>query len=142
LDADGVIEIPLDTADYEPGTYELTASYSGDDRYPSASDTFTLTVEKVASDVAADVKPEGKIKPGKKVKVLATVTSPDGFPVSGVVTFTSGGVTEEVELDKHGRADARFSWATAGDHTVTVTYGGNDLLGESTTEVTVHVVKK
>jgi hypothetical protein len=73
---------------------------------------------------------------GEEITLTAAVSAASGTdkPVTGVVTFaTDGGAIGRAGLDSTGVA-AMSTTVTAGDHSITATYGGDDNFASSTSE--------
>jgi len=106
LNASGQASIPLDKL-LPAGTYNLTATYSGDSVYDTATTPFTATVKKADSGVTGTAKP-GKVKKGKSFKAKVTVTG-DGFVPTGDVIITyKGKKIGEGTLDSKGRVKIKL----------------------------------
>jgi large repetitive protein len=115
-----------------PGSYTVTATYSGDGTYAGSTTTFPLVVEKDPSFVSVGAFP-AVVAYGSTVTIHATV-----FPGSatGTVTFTSGSATWCAAAPI---ANAAASCVTPTDlapgrYAVTATYSGDaDTSGSSDT---------
>ncbi|HEY1963426.1 MAG TPA: Ig-like domain repeat protein, partial [Acidobacteriaceae bacterium] len=108
------------TAMLAPGTYSLTAHYSGDATYaPSVSNTFILKVPTVA--VTSSANPSYT---GEDVTLTATITD---LPVgqSGSVVFSDGTTVLGTAPVNTGVASFKTNFSTAGSHTITATYSGD-----------------
>jgi len=130
VDSYGVIFSP-------PGTYSLTASYSGDSNYfGSMSGAVTQTINKVPSTVTLATTPNPSTA-GKAVTLTATVSGPQASP-TGFVSFSDNGgppFLAGIALS-NGTASARWSELTVGAHSLAASYGGDSFyLGSVSTGV-------
>jgi Zn-dependent metalloprotease len=90
LDGSGQASIALDKL-LPAGTYDLTATYSGDTAYDTATTSFTGTVQKASASMTAKAIP-GKVKKGNSFKAKVKVTG-DGFVPTGNVIIKFKGRT-------------------------------------------------
>ena len=100
------------------GDYNISASYLGDDKYLSSSNSTKFTISKLASSVAVDV---GDIVVGEDAVIGVSV--PD--IVSGVVNVTVNGRSYNVAI-VDGKGVLIISNLAAGNYNVNVKYGGDD----------------
>ncbi len=110
----------LTAAMLTPGTYSLTAHYSGDATYASSvSDPFILTVTTVA--VTSSANPSYT---GEDVTLTATMTD---LPLgqSGSVVFSDGTTVLGTAPVNTGVASFKKNFLTAGSHTITAAYSGD-----------------
>jgi hypothetical protein len=110
----------LTAAMLTPGTYSLTAHYSGDATYASSvSDPFILTVTTVA--VTSSANPSYT---GEDVTLTATMTD---LPLgqSGSVVFSDGTTVLGTAPVNTGVASFKKNFSTAGSHTITAAYSGD-----------------
>lgn len=138
----GIAKVTLPAKSLTPGTKTLKATYSGDGRYLSVTDTFTATIAKAASTTNAKVSPTSvKVKKGQAT-VSVTVTGPSGVPVTGSVKIAVAGQATKTVVLKNGKATLKLAkFSTTGLKKITVSYVGSDLLKPSTDTVTLKVVK-
>jgi hypothetical protein len=107
LNGSGQASIPLDKL-LPAGTHNLTATYSGDSVYDTASTSFTATVQKATGTMTAKAKP-GKVKKGHTFKTKVEVTLPNGLVPSGTVIIThKGKKIGEGTLDANGRVTIKL----------------------------------
>ena len=127
VDGKAVVDIP---SDLEPGNHTVDVTYSGDDKYAPASDSITVEVPKIV-DYPFDVTEEdGKI----------VVDVPDD--ATGYVTVTIDGKDYAAPI-KDGKAVIDLpSDLEPGNHTVDVTYPGDDKYAPATNSTTVEVPKE
>ncbi len=114
------------------GTHTISAVYSGDPGYVgSSSATVTQTVTKVSSTaLASSANPAIAVR---QVIYTATISpAPDG----GTVAFTDSGNTISgcgaAAITTSGTASCSVSYPTAGTHTVTAAYSGDNRYAAST----------
>ena len=100
------------------GDYNISASYLGDDKYLSSSNSTKFTISKLASSVAVDV---GDIVVGEDAVIGVSV--PD--IVSGVVNVTVNGRSYNVAI-VDGKGVLIISNLAAGDYAVDVNYAGDN----------------
>jgi hypothetical protein len=83
------------TTSLAPGTYSVTAAYSGDSNYDvSVSAAQTLTVTSLpATTTTLTIAPTGALTYGQTETLTATVTQTGGGTPTGTVTFTEGATT-------------------------------------------------
>ena len=110
------VDVKLDAA----GTYELSASYLGSDRYKSseaAKSSINVSAKQPSKvDVSIPEIKAGETKP-------ITVSIPGA---TGDVHVILDGIDNVVPLDKNGKATFTPDKMTAGQHSVAVVYGGDD----------------
>ncbi|GAA1895492.1 hypothetical protein GCM10009716_01830 [Streptomyces sodiiphilus] len=139
LDGTGTATV---TADFQPGTYLVTATYAGDGEYAGAtSNQVTLQVNQAQSNLTLTSSPNPS-SIGQTVTFCATVqASPPGAGTpSGTVTFVvAGGPTLTGTLNANGQVCVTTSFATAGPRTVTATYSGDTCFAGSTGSMTHNV---
>ena len=113
------------------GDYNISASYLGDDKYLSSSNSTKFTISKLASSVAVDV---GDIVVGEDAVV--NVVLPDD--ATGSVTITVNGKDYVVDV-KYGVANIAISDLAKGNYNVSVKYSGDNkyLPSENTTHFDV-----
>ena len=100
------------------GDYNISASYLGDDKYLSSSNSTKFTISKLPSSVAVDV---GDIVVGEDAVIGVSV--PD--IVSGVVNVTVNGRSYNVAI-VDGKGVLIISNLAAGDYAVDVNYAGDN----------------
>ncbi len=111
-----------------PGTYQVTASYSGDSNFgASASASHELTVSRAGSTTALALS-QSKVAYGHEqaVQFGASVTSGASGPLTGTITITEAGTT--LCGFTYPAADSCAIAATklpAGTYQVTASYGRN-----------------
>ena len=100
------------------GDYNISASYLGDDKYLSSSNSTKFTISKLASSVAVDV---DDIVVGEDAVIGVSVPG----IVSGVVNVTVNGRSYNVAI-VDGKGVLIISNLAAGNYNVNVKYGGDD----------------
>jgi hypothetical protein len=104
-----------------PGTYSLTAHYSGDATYAaSVSGAFNLTVASFTPRVAVTSSANPSYI-GENVTLTATISGLFGAP-SGSVVFSDGSTALGTVPVSNGAASYKGSFSTAGSHTITAAY--------------------
>src|SRR5690606_21301691 len=107
------------------GVTTITASYSGDGSYTSASEVLAQTVDQATPSVTIDSSQMPSTF-GQAVTFTASVTGAGGMP-TGTVQFAVDGVDlgGAVALDGSGQATLMTSALEAGTRQVSATYSGN-----------------
>ena len=100
------------------GDYNISASYLGDDKYLSSSNSTKFTISKLASSVAVDV---DDIVVGEDAVIGVSVPG----IVSGVVNVTVNGRSYNVAI-VDGKGVLTISNLAAGDYDVNVNYAGDN----------------
>ena len=100
------------------GDYNISASYLGDDKYLSSSNSTKFTISKLASSVAVDV---DDIVVGEDAVIGVSVPG----IVSGVVNVTVNGRSYNVAI-VDGKGVLIISNLAAGDYDVNVNYAGDN----------------
>jgi hypothetical protein len=116
---------------FMPGSYSMTAQYSGDINLPgSTSPAITLTVKASSSVVVTSS--ANPSPPGQAVTFTATV-SPSA--ATGTVQFLDNGSAIGTVSIMSGAATLSTSTLTSGSHSITASYGGdaNDTSATSAT---------
>jgi hypothetical protein len=112
------------TAKLMPGTYSLTAHYSGDATYAaSVSGTFNLTIGSITPRVAVTSSANPSYT-GEDVTLTATITGLFGGPTASVV-FSDGQTVLGTVQASNGVATYKGSFSSAGNHTITAAYSGD-----------------
>ncbi len=112
------------TALLAPGTYSLTAHYSGDAKYAaSVSNAIDVTTTPVPPTVTV-TSSANPSSTGQSVTFTATIAglAPGG---GGTVTFSNGSTTLGTATVSNGSASYTTSFSSAGDQTITAAYGGD-----------------
>ena len=116
----------FDLTNETPGTYDITATYSGDENYTSAATNGTVTIPKHPTPMSIEV---NATVVGNVTKVIVSV--PEN--VTGNVTVEIDGKTYSVK-PVDGKAVFEIEGLTAGNKTVVASYAGDDsYLANSTT---------
>jgi acetyl esterase/lipase len=138
LAADGTatIAVPLMPA----GVHSVTALYSGDAAYESASVALTQTVAKAPTGISVHsmANPSAVGVPVTMEIQVSPIEHP-AMPVGGNVVVTTGGQTvSEAQLIGNGAA-ASVGALAGGDYTITATYTGDANFQPASTTVIQHV---
>ncbi|WP_435011947.1 Ig-like domain repeat protein (plasmid) [Tundrisphaera lichenicola] len=142
LDGSGVAT--FHPSDLSVGDHSITASYAGDSNFAASNATaVTLTVSRSPS--TATVAPTTAVVFGQSATLSATLTAtaPGSGTPTGSVTFFDG-VTNlgTAPLDGSGTASISASGLSVGDHSITVSYAGDqDYLSSTSTARTLSVAK-
>jgi Bacterial Ig-like domain (group 3)/FG-GAP-like repeat/FG-GAP repeat len=127
------------TVKLAPGTYSLTAHYSGDATYAaSISNTINLTVATFAPKVTVTSSANPSYV-GQSVTFTATIAGlvPGA---GGTVTFSNGSTTLGTAALSNGSASYTTTLSTAGNQTITAAYGGDGTDGPSSGSISQSVV--
>jgi hypothetical protein len=121
-----------------PGTYSVTASYSGDSvNAPSVSSPVTISVAKMASTTYMNIKPSGYYT-GRTSTFDAFV---DGYNPTGQITFYSGPTILGTASGSVGQAHIGYKFGSAGTYQVSTSYSGDDSnLPSVSSNYTINVV--
>jgi len=115
------------TAALSAGQHFLTAEYSGDSgNQPATSLPLTQIVQQqTATALATNLNP---LLTAQALTLNATVTNPNGVAATGTVQFQDGSTSlGSASLDSSGVASLTVPSLSAGQHTLTATYGGDTL---------------
>ena len=112
-----------------PGTFNITAVYSGDSFYNGSTGTFSQVVNKADSSVTltSSINPSTYGQPvtfTSTVSAVAPSTAPSGG-MTGTVTFKDGGVTLGTATLSNSIASFTTSALGAGSHSITAQYSGD-----------------
>ncbi|WP_238524017.1 Ig-like domain-containing protein, partial [Methanobrevibacter smithii] len=99
------------------GEYQVTATYSGDDKYLISTNNTKFNVIKAKSDIVLNI---NDIVYGDDVTVVANLAK----DATGKVAFIIDGVSNSAVID-NGVATFNVVALTAGNHNVTVVYNGD-----------------
>jgi Bacterial Ig-like domain (group 3)/FG-GAP-like repeat len=128
--------VSISTSVLTPPSDVITATYSGDANYNSATGTATQTVAKAnpASTLTSSLNPS---LPG------SAVTFTDTLPtnVTGTVTFTNGATTLGTSTVTNGIATITSSTLPLGSDAITATYNGDGNFNSSIATMTQTVAK-
>jgi hypothetical protein len=120
----------INVATLTAGTHSISAQYSGDSNYTSATAALSQVVNQ-ATPGQGDVAPvtiassNNPSSYGQSVTLSVTATGPGATP-SGTVTVMDGSTTVgTITLDAAGKGALITSALTAGNHNLTFTYGGD-----------------
>ncbi len=140
LDRNGraVVRIPAGT--YTPGSYQLTASYSGDSTHRSSSTTLTLTVNQVVGTITSN---DLAYSYGQSRSLRVNLKNLGGFTPGGTVTVSEDGVVvaSETVTDSLTLVPLPTQGLGVGSHALTVEYSGDANLAALSTTSTVTISK-
>jgi hypothetical protein len=141
---DGAGHAALDVADLTVGSHSIVAAYSGDDVY-NASTSAPATVSVAKADVQVGLStPDNHTVTGQAVNFTATVgaLAPGAGTPSGTVQLVVDGtdVGGPVALVNGAATFDPLTTLGAGDHTVTVAYGGDAGFRSGSASATQHVI--
>lgn len=115
----------------------VTVSYGGDHDTAAGSTTTTVTVTKAAPTMNATASPTSLVRDTGTSTVTVTLTS-TADQLGGTVTCDDGSPADVAV--SHGTATCTVGpFATAGDHTVTLAYAGDDDNAATSTTVALRV---
>ncbi|MDE3186180.1 MAG: Ig-like domain repeat protein [Acidobacteriota bacterium] len=124
----GSYSVTIPAGSLSSGVDTLTATYSGDNIYTSATNSASVTVTAFTklTPVVTVTPASGSVDSGQSLNVTATVTGTDGTP-TGTVTLSSGGYTSFTQTLYNG------SWTftippnslSAGTDSLSVNYSGD-----------------
>jgi hypothetical protein len=125
------------------GTFEVTASYLGDDlNEPSTSEAATLKVVKATPKLNVKTKPKKVVVNKTRAKVISVVKV-GNKAAKGKVRVKAGGKTYNATLNNKGRAVVKLKpFGKAGKKKVKVIYLGNAITKHATKTVTIKVVRR
>jgi len=120
-----------------PGFFKVTATYSGDPKYPDASDSTVQAVNKGTTDL--DLNSSAPVKVGAKVTYVATVHATWGIgPLTGTVTFSEDGsvlpTCQNLVLNG-GSATCTVEFGAPGTFAISADYAGDPNFRGSTDSV-------
>lgn len=134
-DEQGVATATFDL-DAAPGTYELSASYAGEEEVfepSSVTGGFVITKEAVVTAFTEDIPASGRYSDDAAVGV--TLHDDDGTALPDEpVTISLAGTTADTSTDASGGAAVAFPLdVRPGTYTLEVSYGGSDLFESAAT---------
>jgi hypothetical protein len=112
---------------FSAGTYQLTATYNGDDNFSSSVGSLSQVVNPQAmlSTATAITSSANPSTVGQPVTFTAVVTTADSGIPTGNVTFSVGSTTAVVSLDNTGTAVFTTSLLPVGSASVSAAYSGD-----------------
>jgi Bacterial Ig-like domain (group 3)/Bacterial lectin/Concanavalin A-like lectin/glucanases superfamily/Galactose oxidase, central domain len=121
------------------GSHTITANYGGDNNFASSpSNVVTQVVKAVSTTVLASLQNPSTV--GQLVTFTATVSGSGNTP-TGTVNFFDGTTNIGSQTLSGGVATLKVSTLTAGPHTITATYDGDNNFASSPSNVVTQVVK-
>ena len=109
-------------------TYDVVATYIGDDNHKSSEDTTSFKVEKVSSSLSVEMTDN----PAGSDQTITVIVDNDDS--TGYVIVDVDGETYAVKLN-NGKGSITISGLTAGNHTINATYLGNDVYSQATSNI-------
>ncbi|UGV29152.1 autotransporter domain-containing protein [Rhodopseudomonas boonkerdii] len=129
----------LTTSALPSGTHAITAIYGGDANNASSTSSALSQAVNQATTSTVLVSSANPSTPGQAVTFTATVTGGGDTP-TGTVRFDDGGIAIGSATLAGGVASLTTSALTAGTHTITATYAGNDAFKASTSAALLQAV--
>jgi len=129
--------VSITTSALLPPSDVITATYSGDANYNSATGTVTQTVAKATSTSTLTTSPNPSL-PGSPVTLTDTLLPNN---VTGTVTFTNGATTLGTSAVVNGIATLTTSTLPLGNDVITATYSGDGNFKSSVATATQTVAK-
>ena len=140
LDNTGIATIQIATLPV--GSDIITASYSGDTNYSSASASLTQTIQSATTQVTLGISQNPAIY-ATPVTFTSTVTGNGGIVQAGTVNFTDAGASiGSAALSSTGAAVLTVSTLTPGAHAIVANYSGETDIGASSSTPQALVVKE
>ncbi|HEY1984400.1 MAG TPA: Ig-like domain repeat protein [Terracidiphilus sp.] len=137
--SNGVRMFAIPAGSLAKGTDSLTATYSGDSVYGSATGTSSVTVNGIAASVS--VNPSvSTLNVGAALTVSGTVSGAGATP-TGTVTLTGGGFTSSAQTLSNGNYSITIpaNSLAIGSDTLTVAYSGDATYNSTTNSTSVQV---
>jgi len=125
----GSAEVPINNV--SAGNHSVVVIYSGDDKHAPATETSTVSADKVTPEVKASAQ--------KCTTPTITVEVPEDATGTVLVKVGDKQIYSDV---KDGKATVPVDGLEPGEYNATVTYPGDDKYGESTATVPVKVDEK
>jgi sugar lactone lactonase YvrE len=130
-----------------PGTYVITAAYSGDtDDAAGTAATLSLVINQATTTTTVTAAPSPSVVGGTITFTATVATTPAGGTPTGTVTFSAAGTSGTVALGNGtltgGKATVTSATLPGGTYTITASYGGdaNDAVSTGTTTETVGLI--
>ena len=132
-DAEGIVALPINVA---PGTYEVTATYDGDEIHESAFVNASVIVGKAVSTLAAD----DLTMSYKNGSWVVTLTGAEGVIPNAAIKFGILGKVYNLKTDEDGVASLVINLAP-GTYEINATFEGNAKHESAFVDATVTVEK-
>jgi hypothetical protein len=139
LNASGVATLTVSFS--TPGTHPLTATYPATGAYQAAT---SPVVNENVQNFSSTVTLTSSVNPvliSNSTVLTAAATSPAGTPTGSVTFFDGGKSIGTGTLNSSGVATLNASFATNGQHILTVTYAGSGLYQPATSAPLTQVVE-
>jgi len=131
----------INTGDLADGNYTITTTYSGDDNYPSTTNTRTIElinpIEKVEINLTLVI---NDTIYGEPVKGFVTLIDKDGNPLNGTVLLTGGNNSHYISII-NGKGSFYQTNIPAGDYTVNATLIESSNYNTTSTSTTFEIAK-
>ena len=131
--ADGTVSLPVNVA---PGTYDVNATFEGDDTYESSFVNATVTVGKAVSTLTA----ENITMAYKNGSWIVTLTGAEGVIPKAAIKFGISGKVYTIKTDENGVAALPINLAP-GTYEINATFEGNAKHESAFVDATVTVEK-
>ena len=131
--ADGTVSLPVNVA---PGTYDVNATFEGDDTYESSFVNATVTVGKAVSTLTAENITMGY----KNGSWIVTLTGAEGVIPKAAIKFGISGKVYTIKTDENGVAALPINLAP-GTYEINATFEGNAKHESAFVDATVTVEK-
>jgi hypothetical protein len=130
----------LRTNGFSAGSHTITAVYSGDGNFSSATGSFTQLVNTSStSSTTAVTTSQNQAAPGASVTLTATVSAPSGL--SGNVQFFDGDALIGTATLSGTKAKLTLTTLATGSHAITARYPGNASVPPSISPVFVQIIR-
>ena len=126
------------------GNRTLTATYAGDAAFngsTSAGVPHTVNKADTTTTITADTPDPSNIDQTVTINVTVAVSAPGAGTPTGTVTISDGAVSCNATLAA-GAGSCTIAFATAGNRTLTATYGGDTNFNGSVSATAAHVVSQ
>jgi len=130
------------TQNYTPttiGTQTITTTYNGNSQYINSTETTSITVNKINTELAVKVSNSTPIN-NTNITITATLTDTDNKAIANQnITLNVAGKTFNVKTNSNGIATQNYTPTTIGTQTITANYKGDSqyVNSNATTNITV-----
>ena len=128
-------QIAIPTKELMPGNYTLTITYAGNQNYIESSINVNITVNRINTELTAtEVETTYKIN----ADIIVTLKDAKGKPIAGAEIRTN--LSEETyTTNESGQIAIPTKDLAAGTYKLNITYAGNEIYNETSTETTVTI---
>jgi uncharacterized repeat protein (TIGR03803 family) len=129
------------TSTLNQGSQIITATYSGDSKFLGSTSSQLTQVVKLSTDIVLITSPNPSVV-GQQVTLGVSVWNPQSLGIpTGTVTFYDGSTSlATVPLNSSGNAGYQTSSLSAGSHSLTASYSGDNNYLPSTSAVVIQQV--